>query len=66
MLRRILTWLTGRGDDEADDESWFVPSELDVSVREAHGAGQAAAERELAAIEAQAQLLEEGEDQHEH
>jgi hypothetical protein len=67
MLRRILAWLTGRGDDEtdheADDESRFVPSKLDVSVREAHGAGQAAAERELASIEAQAELLEDHEDQ---
>ncbi|WP_254831344.1 hypothetical protein [Haloglomus salinum] len=66
MLRRILAWLTGRGDDEADDESGrFVPSELDISVREAHGSGRAEAERELASIEAQARLLEENEDQHE-
>jgi hypothetical protein len=66
VLRRILTWLTGRGDDEAEDEdSRFVPSELDVSVREAHGSGQAEGERELASIEAQAELLEEGEGQHE-
>jgi hypothetical protein len=71
MLRRILAWLTGRGGDAADDEadgenSRFVPSELDISVREAHGSGQAEAERELASIEAQARLLEEREDQHEH
>lgn len=65
MLRRILAWLPGRGDDEADDESRFAPSELDVSVREAHGSGRAAAERELANIEAQAELLEDHEDQHE-
>jgi hypothetical protein len=68
MLRRILAWLTGRGNDEveeaADERSRFVPSELDNSVREAHGSGQAEAERELASIEAQAELLEECEEQH--
>lgn len=66
MLRRILAWLAGGSGDEADDESSrLVPSELDISVREAHGSGQAEAERELASIETQAERLEEGEDQHE-
>ncbi|WP_276257946.1 hypothetical protein [Haloglomus litoreum] len=66
MLRRILARLTGHGDDDVEvEDSRFVPSELDVSVREAHGSGRAEAERELASIEAQAELLEEGESGHE-
>lgn len=72
MLGRIGEWLTAhfsseQGGDEskADDtepaekNSRFVPSRLDASVRAAHGGGGAEIERELAAIEAKARLLED-------
>jgi len=69
MIGRLLARLPWFGDESeagADGSgSRFVPSELDHSVREAHGAGRAAAERELASIDAQAELLEESEEQHE-
>lgn len=48
------------GDDGGRDEGdgGFAPSRLDASVLEAHGMGNAAAERELASIEAKADQLE--------
>jgi|GEM_PF-335971 len=43
------------GDAETtDDDSRFVPSRLDVSVRDAHGGGGSAAEREIRRIHQQA------------
>lgn len=64
MFRSVLTWFAGWfGDDgeEADEQredTRFVPSELDESVRYAHGGGSEA-ERELAAIQEEARELEE-------
>ena len=48
------------GDDGGRDgeDGGFAPSRLDASVLEAHGMGSAAAERELASIEAKADQLE--------
>lgn len=48
------------GDDGGRDEEdgGFAPSRLDASVLEANGMGSAAAERELASIEAKADQLE--------
>ncbi len=45
-------------EDDEDDDSRFIPSLLDASVRYAHG-GNAEAEGELAQIEQKAQQLEE-------
>ena len=39
---------------DADDDDRFVPSRLDVSVRDAHGGGGSAAEREIRRIQQQA------------
>ncbi|MEF8812973.1 MAG: hypothetical protein V5A55_04045 [Halovenus sp.] len=58
MFRRVLTWFTERDADEESEDTRFVPSELDESVRYAHGGGSEA-ERELAAIQEEARKLEE-------
>ena len=63
MLRVVLQWLTRRfGSDEDDDgteDTRFIPSELDVSVRYAHGGSDTEVKRELAKIEDEARRLEE-------
>jgi hypothetical protein len=61
MIRTLLIRLFGRSDtdEEADEDSRFVPSRLDESVRAAHGGGNADAAREMAQIEAKAEMLEE-------
>jgi hypothetical protein len=67
MIRRVLNWLFARRDDdgEAEDKgensSRFVPSRLDSSVRYAHGGSAEEMNREMAQIEAKAEVLE---DQH--
>lgn len=60
MMRGLLTRLLGRSDtdDATDEDSRFVPSRLDESVRSAHGGGNADAAREIAQIEAEAKVLE--------
>jgi len=45
-------------DTEEDDDTWFVPSLLDYSVREAHGGGSAEAAREIERIQQEADALE--------
>ena len=65
MLRGLRAWLRGllggESDDEAtDEERRFVPSRLDVSVRDAHGGQDGAGERELAAVSETARELEDG------
>lgn len=62
MIRRVLAWLatrfgTGQERDAGEDSGEFVPSPLDRSVREAHGASDDG-ERELADIQEQARTLE--------
>lgn len=64
MLGGVLDRLAARfgGDDGADDDAEdtrFVPSVLDESVRYAHGSSDAAVEREMAAIEEEARRLGE-------
>lgn len=50
----------GRSDDTDEaDESGFVPSPLDLSVREAHGGQDITAERELSKIREQAARMED-------
>lgn len=44
--------------DDADAESAFVPSPLDLSVREAHGGHDVGVERELARIRDRAAEIE--------
>jgi len=62
MIRRVLAWVTDRfaggEEDGAGEETRFVPSELDESVRYAHGGGSEA-DRELAAIREEGRKLEE-------
>jgi hypothetical protein len=55
LLGRLRAWLAG--DDEG---SQFRPSRLDASVREAHGGGDAAVERELSEVHERAEALDEG------
>lgn len=45
-------------DDEEGENSSFVPSPLDISVRSAHGGNDVEIERELTKIEEQADQLE--------
>lgn len=65
MIRRVLSRLAARWDDEGEvederaDRSRFVPSRLDSSVRYAHGDSAEAIDREMARIETRAELLEE-------
>jgi hypothetical protein len=67
MLRALLNRLyaaadrvSGRtGGDAEDDGSRFVPSELDASVRYAHGGSGDEIDRELADIEEEARRLDE-------
>jgi len=66
MFRAALKWLAAHfrhkdDDGEETEESRFVPSVLDASVRYAHGMSDSGAERELAQIKEQAEQLE---DQH--
>lgn len=63
MLRRALEWLAGHFDadadpDTGDEDTGFVPSLLDRSVRYAHG-GNDSGKRELAHIRERAETLEE-------
>lgn len=51
-----------REDGEEENENKYVPSELDKSVRYAHGGSRQDIARELDDIERQADELEEGED----
>jgi hypothetical protein len=71
MLRAVLTRIRGAvpgvsvGDDGGDDDdddgaSRFVPSELDGSVRYAHGGSGDEIDRELADIEEEARRINEG------
>ncbi len=48
----------GEGGDESEDDTRFVPSLLDYSVREAHGGGSDAAAREIDRIQQQAETVE--------
>jgi hypothetical protein len=72
MFRRLLAWLGGRfgnqkeggenGDEGSDgdgDDSRFVPSLLDSSVRYAHGGSNAAGEQEIVEVKREARRLEE-------
>ncbi|WP_227378852.1 hypothetical protein [Haladaptatus halobius] len=65
MFRGLLTRLTARfkGDRAADDEetedSRFIPSVLDSSVRYSHGGSNSEGDREIAHIEEEAQRLSE-------
>lgn len=65
MFRVVLRWLTRRfgSDEDANDEGTedtrFIPSELDVSVRYAHGGSNTEVECELANIEDKARRLED-------
>ena len=64
MIRAALNWLgahlgrSGESDDESD-ESRFVPSVLDASVRYAHGGSNTGLESEIAQMEEKARVLED-------
>lgn len=65
MFRAVWEWLTARfgsedgAVDEEAEQSRFIPSPLDISVRFAHGGSSTDVEREIAAIERQARHLED-------
>lgn len=46
---------------EDEEESRFVPSPLDLSIREAHGGQDVEVERELSKINEQAEQIEQSE-----
>lgn len=52
-----------RTETEEDEESRFVPSPLDWSVRVGHGGGDDEAVRELSRVNERAQTLEESHDE---
>jgi hypothetical protein len=56
---RVVPWAGDDSDGEDSDASRFVPSELDASVRYAHGGSGDEIDRELADIEAEAQRIDE-------
>ena len=65
MLRSLLERLRSRRPDEGDDpdaddedDGGFVRSVLDASVLTGHGGGNPEAERELAAVQREAAMLE--------
>jgi hypothetical protein len=64
MLGRLLAWLgthlrrEDEAADESSEESRFVPSALDASVRYAHGGSVHAGEQEIAELEAEGRNLE--------
>lgn len=61
VFRGLLGWFAAHfrsSEDTTDEESRFVPSALDWSVRYAHGGSNAEAEREIASIEDQARQME--------
>jgi hypothetical protein len=65
MLHGVLNRLTNHfgGDEDADDEededTRFIPSVLDSSVRYSHGGSNTEGNREIAKIEEEAQRLTE-------
>jgi len=65
MLRRVRRWVAARlasGEDEdtaESENSRFVPSVLDASVRYAHGQSQTGLDKEIADIEDEARRLED-------
>lgn len=61
-LRKIFLSLFSRSDgnrDTEEDDSRFVPSSLDLSVRSSHGGSDDEIERELNSITEQAREIEE-------
>jgi hypothetical protein len=64
VFDRLLAWLgslfdrRGETDERDGDDSRFVPSPLDRSVRRAHGSGGEDAARELERVDEQAQELD--------
>lgn len=58
LLRRLRPSQESDDGEDEEDDSRFIPSLLDASVRYAHG-GPSGAEDELAQIEEKAQQLEE-------
>lgn len=63
MLGRVRAWLASlvgqQAETEQHEDSRFRPSELDRSVRYAHGGGNEEATRELKKLQDQAADLEE-------
>lgn len=62
-LWNVFLSLFSRGDNDGDntenDDSRFVPSPLDLSVRSSHGGSDVEIERELNSINEQAREIEE-------
>ncbi len=55
LLRRFVDrFVDADASDESDDDDRFVPSRLDVSVRDAHGGSGGVAEREITEIQKEA------------
>ena len=54
LLRRFLSQFTSGDDTDDTEDSQFVPSPLDRSVRYSHGSGEAEANREIAKIQQEA------------
>jgi len=68
MFRRVLQWVSARvgnsrdAETEDGDDSRFVPSVLDASVRYAHGQSNTGLDQEIADIDDEARRLEEHRD----
>lgn len=65
MFRGVLKWIVAQfhnekgADDNETENTRFIPSILDASVRYAHGMSNTGVEGEIARIKEQAQPLEE-------
>ncbi|WP_424018729.1 hypothetical protein ACOZ4N_04420 [Halorientalis pallida] len=58
-IRLGLADATGSDDSDDPDQSRFVPSALDASVRYAHGGSNTGLESEIAQMEEKARVLED-------
>ncbi|WP_336021794.1 hypothetical protein [Halobellus salinisoli] len=59
MFRELIQRVRARFGDDQREESRFVPSLLDASVRHAHGDSGDAGSREIETVKSEAERLEE-------
>lgn len=60
LFSNIVAWLKGddRGEQDDEDDSEFMPSQMDASVNAAHGMDTRQAQKEVQELQEQADELE--------